>query len=373
MVSCTVTVKDPVSLLPAASVAEQFTVVVPRAKVDPETGSQETVRVCRDGVGGARLEGGAGAVGPVGFEGDVAGHRELRCRGVHDGHVERVGPRVAGGVFCRACDGRHPEGKRGRRKRARQVTAGLAGATASVALAGKVTRVPEGPVASTMKSLGTVTVGGVVSEVRQLFEVQLTVTCVVPVTAVPTAFTPLYANAIGPDPATCCAGNVTTAVTFSGLRKLVAVATPVGRKRDGVVRHDRRHAGRAGGGGYVDRRPVLEDVVVGVVVGLAVATGCVSVLRTARLCPYRPRLWRDSPVANDGVRQADRRRWRVSSASAAAPPATANTTAADVAANPLNQFLDDNDIEIPLQGQSDGVADRRRALAPLSRERRNCR
>src|SRR5947207_4546164 len=36
------TVKDPLPVLPCASVAEQFTVVAPSAKVDPEAGVQLT-------------------------------------------------------------------------------------------------------------------------------------------------------------------------------------------------------------------------------------------------------------------------------------------------------------------------------------------
>jgi hypothetical protein len=61
------------------------------------------------------------------------------------------------------------------------------------------------------------------------------------------------------------------------------------------------------------------------------------------------------------------------SARAEAPPATANTTAADVAASPRNHDLDDNDIENPLELLVCGSADGRTATAALSRERRNCR
>ena len=43
VVSCTVTVKLSVPVLPASSVAEQMTVVVPSAKVEPEAGSQVVV------------------------------------------------------------------------------------------------------------------------------------------------------------------------------------------------------------------------------------------------------------------------------------------------------------------------------------------
>jgi hypothetical protein len=43
VVSRTVTVNEPVPVLPAASVAEQFTVVVPRANVDPDAFEQVTV------------------------------------------------------------------------------------------------------------------------------------------------------------------------------------------------------------------------------------------------------------------------------------------------------------------------------------------
>ncbi len=40
--STTVTVKLPVDVLPAVSVAEQFTVVVPSGKIEPEGGEQVT-------------------------------------------------------------------------------------------------------------------------------------------------------------------------------------------------------------------------------------------------------------------------------------------------------------------------------------------
>src|SRR5260370_14204413 len=42
VVSTTVTVKLPVDVLPAVSVAEQFTVVVPSGKIEPEGGEQVT-------------------------------------------------------------------------------------------------------------------------------------------------------------------------------------------------------------------------------------------------------------------------------------------------------------------------------------------
>ena len=42
IVSTTVTVKLPLAVLPATSVAEQLTMVEPNPKVDPEAGTQET-------------------------------------------------------------------------------------------------------------------------------------------------------------------------------------------------------------------------------------------------------------------------------------------------------------------------------------------
>ncbi len=42
VVSTTLTVKLPLAWLPAASMAEQFTVFVPRAKVEPEAATQLT-------------------------------------------------------------------------------------------------------------------------------------------------------------------------------------------------------------------------------------------------------------------------------------------------------------------------------------------
>jgi hypothetical protein len=54
-----------------------------------------------------------------------------------------------------------------------------------------------------------------------------------------------------------------------------------------------------------------------------------------------------SPATTVGLPPATTVFW-MESAFAAAPPATVSTTAADVAASPLNQDLDDNDMWNPL-------------------------
>ena len=72
----TVTVNDPVPVLPAASVAVQFTVVVPMAKVEPDAGVQRDRRVR------GRLVGGGGRVVDDRAPGRPGGVDRDRCRQV---------------------------------------------------------------------------------------------------------------------------------------------------------------------------------------------------------------------------------------------------------------------------------------------------
>ena len=92
------------------------------------------------------------------------------------------------------------------------------------------------------------------------------------------------------------------------------------------------------------------------------ATLTVRVVAPVRLQPFFPSPFlgfrlsvvvRGRPARNSGMTSAEAstvpsRLLEMSSARAAAPPATAKTVAADVAASPLNQDLDDNDMWNPL-------------------------
>ena len=161
VVSRTVTVKVPWIELPEESVAVQDTIVVPRAKVEPDVGEQTTLgdgstmsTEVTEKVTAAPLGAVASAVMPAGRDrtgGVVSTIVTLKLalallpeKSVAE-HWTVVDP---SGYVEPDCD--------------EQTMVGF-GSTRSVAVTVKVTMAPEGPVASTIRAAGTVRVGGVVS------------------------------------------------------------------------------------------------------------------------------------------------------------------------------------------------------------------
>jgi len=161
VVSRTVTVKVPWIELPEESAAVQDTIVVPRAKVEPDLGEQTTLgdgstmsAAATEKVTAAPLAAVASAVISAGRDrtgGVVSTIVALKLalallpeKSVAE-HWTMVDP---SGYVEPDCD--------------EQTMVGF-GSTRSVAVTAKVTMAPEGPVASTIKGAGTVRVGGVVS------------------------------------------------------------------------------------------------------------------------------------------------------------------------------------------------------------------
>ena len=161
VVSSTVTWKEPVAMLPAASVAEHVTVVIPKENVEPEGGSQEGVMdPSTMSVANALKV----AVAP---EGPVASF------------VNSPGKESNGGVVSRTVTVKDAEPLLLWLSVAEQVTevvpitnnepdggeqeAGIEPSTVSRADAANVAETPPGPVASKVMPAGTVTTGAVVS------------------------------------------------------------------------------------------------------------------------------------------------------------------------------------------------------------------
>ncbi len=171
VISRTVTVNVPVAELPRVSEAEQVTVVVPSANVEPEAGEQVTGR-----------ERSTRSVA-VGVKPAAAPEELVASTVMLDGNVS------AGGVISLTVTVNDAVPVLSDESVAEQVTvvvpsakvkpeagehvAGIAPSTLSVAVAANVTALPDGPVASTVWFGGGVTTGGVVSALAEFSTVTL--------------------------------------------------------------------------------------------------------------------------------------------------------------------------------------------------------
>ena len=165
VVSCTVTSKLLLPVLPAASVAVQVTVVVPRPKVEPEAGAHVTgtlpsTRSVALAVKVTTAPDGPVASIPVMFAGTVTAGAVVSWTVT----VKLLLPVLRAASVAEQMTVVVPSAKV--EPEAGTQTGVRVPSTMSVALALKVTAAPEGPVASATMLAGTVTVGGVVSTTK---------------------------------------------------------------------------------------------------------------------------------------------------------------------------------------------------------------
>jgi hypothetical protein len=160
-VSTTVTVNEPLPVLPAASRAEQLTVVVPNGKVEPEAGLHVTGGFGVTASVAVAVNLTVAPDGPVAstvmFRGTETTGRVVSCTVMLKPAVPVLpaASRAVQVTLVVPTGKLAPEG-------GTQVTAGL-GDPASLAVAVKLTTAPPGPVASRVMLPGTITTGAVVS------------------------------------------------------------------------------------------------------------------------------------------------------------------------------------------------------------------